>query len=572
MKRNKKIIAVIFILCLSLIIGSPGFTAASSSQAITLTRLFGETRYETARVISEFYNQEKVQDVILSTGNEFADALSASVLAHRKEAPILLTDLTVEDSQDAFDYITQYLDPSGTVYLIGGVGVISSEFEARLNSLGFYNIVRIAGVDRYTTSEQVARSLEQATTPTAVISSGEAYPDALSIASFAASKAWPILLTPRNALPRNVADYLAEKKPAKIYITGGTGVISENVENEISVLLPEADIERLSGQDRFGTNIAVAQTFNTDPLTVYLTTGYGFADALAGSVLAARNGDPIIFIDPSLPTLPKSTAGYFEKLYTKRIDPDLVSFGGSGVVTYGIIEISSELISGTAKETSIYSIADVSATTTQNQDYFLPAAVQAKLYNSETIAVPVKWKTTFADTSRAGSRVYEGVVDEYGKTVKLNLTVVKGPVSQYSTEFDSTMVNRTENILLSAKALDGIRLAPGERFSFNEIVGKRTTEAGYKEAPIISGDTFIPGIGGGVCQVSTTLYNAVVLADLEILERHHHSLPVDYVPPGQDATVSYPSLDFKFRNTLDSFLQIRSFVEGDALTFKLYRE
>ncbi len=572
MKRNKKIITVILILCCGLIIGSPGFAAASSSQAITLTRLFGETRYETARVISEYYNQEKVQNVILSTGNEFADALSASVLAHRKEAPILLTDLTVGDSPDAFNYITQYLDPSGTVYLIGGVGAISSEFEARLYSLGFYNIVRIAGADRYATSEQVARSLEQATTPTAVISSGESYPDALSIASFAANKGWPILLTPGNALPRNVADYLAEKKPAKIYITGGTGVISENVENEISVLLPEADIERLSGQDRFGTNIAVTQTFETDPLTVYLATGYGFADALAGSVLAARNGDPIIFVDPSLPTLPRSTAGYFAKLYSKSLDPDLVSFGGSGVVTYGIIEISSELISGTAKEATIYSIADVSATATQYRSYSFPATVQAKLYNSETLDVPVKWNSALAETGRIGSRVYEGVVDGYGQAVKLYLTVVKGPVSQYSTNFNSTLVNRTENIRTAAKALDRIQLAPGERFSFNEIVGKRTTEAGYKEAPIISGDTFIPGIGGGVCQVSTTLYNAVVLADLEILERHHHSLPVDYVPPGQDATVSYPSLDFKFRNTLDTFLQIRSYVEGDTLTFKLYRE
>jgi vancomycin resistance protein YoaR len=87
---------------------------------------------------------------------------------------------------------------------------------------------------------------------------------------------------------------------------------------------------------------------------------------------------------------------------------------------------------------------------------------------------------------------------------------------------------------------------------------------------IIEGNTYTPGLGGGVCQVSSTLYNAVALAHLEILERHHHTLTVDYVPIGQDATVSYPDLDFKFVNSTSSYIQIRSFVEGNTLTFKIY--
>ncbi|HWQ89026.1 MAG TPA: VanW family protein, partial [Desulfitobacteriaceae bacterium] len=250
--------------------------------------------------------------------------------------------------------------------------------------------------------------------------------------------------------------------------------------------------------------------------------------------------------------------------------PNLVAFGGSGVVTDAITKSASYLISGKVKETSIYSIADLKARVPESQSYSLPATVPAKLYNSETIDVPVKWNPAFADTSSVGSRIYEGVVDGYGQTVKLHLEVITEPISQYTTYFDSTLVNRTQNILLAAEALNGKILAPGERFSFNESVGKRTAEAGYKEAPIISEGAFIPAIGGGVCQVSSTLFNAVILAHLEILERHHHSLPINYVPPGQDATVSYPSLDFKFRNTLDAYLQIRSFAEGDALTFQLY--
>lgn len=579
---NKKIITTSLILCSCIFVGTPAFAATNNlspatnlPQIISTDRLFGHTRYETAKVISEYYARGKVQNVIFSTGNEFADALSASVLAHEKEAPILLVDSSVEGSKDAFDYVIQHLDSKGTVYIIGGAGIIGTEFKTKLNDLGFRNVVRIDGWDRYDTSYKIAGFLNDINGSTVVISSGEQYPDALSISSFAANKGWPILLSPHDALPKEIKSFLLEKRPLKIYITGGAGAISDNVLSEISSLVPQASVERLTGQSRFDTNAIIAESFAPDPSTVYLATGYGFADAMAGSVVAAKNGDPIIFIDPSVSTLPKSVASYFGKLYEKKLSPNLVSFGGSGVVTDEIIKSSSELISGTANETSINSMANITATVTQNEDYFLPKTVQAHLYNSDTIDVPVKWNPSFVNTSSVGVSVYDGVVDGYGKTIKLNLNVkvpIALPIAQYSTYFDSSLTNRTENIRLAAKALDGKLLAPGERFSFNESVGERTAEAGYKEALIIEGDVFTPGLGGGVCQVSSNLYNAVILANLEILERHHHTLPISYVPPGQDATVAYAILDFKFRNSTDAYLLIRSFVEGNTLTFQLYEK
>lgn len=576
---NRKIIALILISC-SCIVGTPAFAATNnlspatdSPQIISINRLSGHTRFETAKVIAEYYGNGKVKNVILSTGNGFADALSASVLAHQKEAPILLVNSSVDSSKDAFDYVIQHLDPTGMIYIIGGAGIIGSEFETEFNDLGFKNVVRIAGMDRYDTSYKIASSLKDITVSTVVISSGEQYPDALSISSFADNKGWPILLSPHDALPQDMKNFLLEKKPSKVYLTGGAGVISDNVISEVSGLLPQASVERLMGQSQYDTNVIISETFAPNPSTVYLATGYGFADALAGSVVAGKNGDPIILIDPSVETLPKSAASYFGKLYANNLSPNLVAFGGSGVVTDEIIKSTRDLISGTAKESSIYSIADLTATVTQNEDYSLPTTVQAKLYNSDTIDVPVQWNPPFVDTRSVGSSVYVGVVDGYGKTVKLNLNVKElGPIAQYSTHFDSTLVNRTENIRLAAKALDGKLLAPGERFSFNKSVGGRTAKAGYKEALIIEGNKFTPGLGGGVCQVSSNLYNAVVLADLEILERHRHSLPVDYVPPGQDATVSFPILDFRFRNSTDAYLLIRSFVEGNTLTFQLYRK
>lgn len=155
---------------------------------------------------------------------------------------------------------------------------------------------------------------------------------------------------------------------------------------------------------------------------------------------------------------------------------------------------------------------------------------------------------------------------------KTELEQVKmtGLISSYTTYFDPTLTGRSYNIKLAAQAIDDLLLKPGEEFSFNQTVGPRTVEAGYQMAMIIEGDHFVPGLGGGVCQVSSTLYNAVRLGNLRVIERSHHSLNVTYVPPGQDATVAYPILDFKFKNNSEGYLLIRSLVDNNTVAFSLY--
>jgi vancomycin resistance protein YoaR len=155
------------------------------------------------------------------------------------------------------------------------------------------------------------------------------------------------------------------------------------------------------------------------------------------------------------------------------------------------------------------------------------------------------------------------------KTELENLKMT-GLLSSYTTRFDPNQKGRTENIRLAGKTIDCTVLKPEEEFSFNQTVGPRTVEAGYKIAIIIEGDEFVPGLGGGVCQVSSTLYNAVRLANLTVSERSRHSIAITYVPPGQDATVAYPNLDFKFKNDSGGYLLIRCKVTGDTLTFSLY--
>jgi vancomycin resistance protein YoaR len=147
---------------------------------------------------------------------------------------------------------------------------------------------------------------------------------------------------------------------------------------------------------------------------------------------------------------------------------------------------------------------------------------------------------------------------------------INGLIARFSTSFDPGQVGRTYNVKVAAAALDGILVAPGEEFSFNRVVGPRSSEAGYKNAIVIVNNEFIEGIGGGVCQVSSTLYNAVLLANLKVTERSNHSLPVSYVPIGRDATVVYDALDFRFINNKESYIYIKSFVEGNNLTFKIY--
>lgn len=122
-------------------------------------------------------------------------------------------------------------------------------------------------------------------------------------------------------------------------------------------------------------------------------------------------------------------------------------------------------------------------------------------------------------------------------------------LSKYNTRYDESNINRTNNIKIATEKINGTIIMPGETFSYNKIVGARTIKAGYKEAAVYVNGKVVDGIGGGICQVSSTLYNAVLNANLEIISRRNHYFITSYVPASQDATVSYGTIDFKFKNT-----------------------
>ena len=143
-------------------------------------------------------------------------------------------------------------------------------------------------------------------------------------------------------------------------------------------------------------------------------------------------------------------------------------------------------------------------------------------------------------------------------------------LSEFSTKYAASNKNRTTNLILAAKKINGTVLMPGETFSYNKVVGARTIQAGYKEAPIYVSGKVEDGIGGGICQITTTLYNAVVYANLDIVERSNHQFVPSYAGPSRDATVVYGAIDFKFKNNRDYPIKIACSVSGGIANFKIW--
>ena len=142
-------------------------------------------------------------------------------------------------------------------------------------------------------------------------------------------------------------------------------------------------------------------------------------------------------------------------------------------------------------------------------------------------------------------------------------------VSDYTTIYGG-IPNRIHNVELVAHLVDDKLIAPGETFSFNKTTGDRNAAKGFLEAPVIVNGEVTTGLGGGVCQVSTTVFNAAFEAGLQITDRTNHALYISHYPQGRDATVDYPDVDLKFVNDTDHWLLLRTFVNPSSLTVSLY--
>jgi len=143
-------------------------------------------------------------------------------------------------------------------------------------------------------------------------------------------------------------------------------------------------------------------------------------------------------------------------------------------------------------------------------------------------------------------------------------------LATYSTKYSTAEVNRSTNIQISVDKINGVVIMPGEEFSYNKILGPRTPQAGYKLGAAYIGGKVVSDYGGGVCQTSSTLYNSVLLSNLEVTSRSSHYFQAAYVPIGRDATVYWPSLDFKFKNNRNYPIRIKAFTNNGTITVEIF--
>lgn len=153
---------------------------------------------------------------------------------------------------------------------------------------------------------------------------------------------------------------------------------------------------------------------------------------------------------------------------------------------------------------------------------------------------------------------------------RADLSNITDKLGEYSTSFNASNESRSYNIKLATKSVTDVLVRPGETFSLNKTIGPRLAKYGYRTAKVIINNEYVDGIGGGICQVSSTLYNAALLANLKIVERKNHSLPSSYIAMGRDATISGDYIDFKFMNNTPYPLYIYGEVKSNQVRFSIY--
>lgn len=210
--------------------------------------------------------------------------------------------------------------------------------------------------------------------------------------------------------------------------------------------------------------------------------------------------------------------------------------------------------------------ADAAAKIENNSVTIIPHVVGRHIDKSSLVSIAAELEKT-ENTEKILPVVF---IQPKLTTTALNEQLFKDTLYTMQTRFKTDTVNnanRGENIRIAVSKINGLMLAPGQVFSFNQVVGPRTEAGGYKVAHVYSGGKIIDDVGGGICQVSTTLYNSVLFSDMEVVERNDHQFTVSYVPYGQDAAVSYGGPDFKFRNSTRWPIRIEGRVTKDNRIF-----
>ena len=289
-------------------------------------RIAGSNRYATAAAISTATNPDGSDTVFVAVGDDFPDALAGSAVAGHLSAPLLLVASDYVPEATAAEL--QRLDPD-TIVILGGTGVIGATVETQLGGYA-PEVIRLGGADRYETAVAISaygyphrRSAEAV-----VIATGLGYADALAGGPAAAALSGPLLLTTPGELPAAVRDEIIRLDPERIVVLGGSAVVSNAVFAELETLAPT---ERIAGSDRYRTAALLsAEVFPDGAAAIYLATGSGFPDGLAGGAAAGAQGIPILLVPPT--SLPAAVRTEILRLGTYQV----TLIGGETAISAGL--------------------------------------------------------------------------------------------------------------------------------------------------------------------------------------------------------------------------------------------
>ncbi|WLR55512.1 bifunctional 2',3'-cyclic-nucleotide 2'-phosphodiesterase/3'-nucleotidase [Mesobacillus subterraneus] len=414
--------------------GNPFTDYVAKVEPLTFVdRLAGLDRFETAIDISK-EGWESAETVVLVRSDEFADALAAAPLAYKYNAPILLTKPNTlhEDTKAEIKRLG-----AKRVVIVGGTGAVSSQIQSTLSSKMKLWVKRLGGENRFETAALVAEELGNSTK--AVLVNGRDYPDAISAAPYAAKNGLPILLTDAKKIPAETQEAL--KNVTDTVLIGGTGVISTDIEKSVK------GATRFGGATRFETSLKVATELDSVKTRVFVSTGRGFADALAGSVLAAREDAPVVLVERN--SMLKEVAALVD-------GKSVTVLGGEGVVSDTLVKNEEHPIYQAMNE------LDYDAATLGNHEFnygldFLEGSmrtaefpfVSANVYNDDHDNDPSNDKTFV----KPYQIIDKEVVDESGKKHTIKVGVI-GFVAPQIMQWDKANLEGkvvTEDIVASAK-------------------------------------------------------------------------------------------------------------------------
>ena len=232
--------------------------------------------------------------------------------------------------------------------------------------------------------------------------------------------------------------------------------------------------------------------------------------------------------------------------------------------------INIPVVNKTAQDLSVATVHDEICKEPQNAYYTTNPYVVHPHVNGIDFSISIEEATELYNNCEDSCTIPLKVLHPSITTNDIGTEAFPDLLASYSTTYSTRNANRSTNIRLASQKINGTVLMPGETFSYNTTVGKRTAAAGFKSAAVYSGGKVTTGIGGGICQVSSTLYNAVLLSNLEIVERTNHGFNPGYVPAGRDATVSWGGPDFKFKNNRSYPVKIVCSGSGGTINFKIF--